>query len=95
MFGITNIQTTLAGIPAFITAVYAVYHSIKTGEAPSKENLEIIAGAVSIVWLAIVSKDKNVTGGTIPQTDEAKVRVELPEVITEAPGRVPCPVVSA
>lgn len=84
MFGITNIQTTLAGIPAFITAVYAIYHSLKTGEAPSKENLEIIAGAVSIVWLSIVAKDKNVTGGTIPQSREATVRVENPEVITQA-----------
>jgi hypothetical protein len=89
MFGITNIQTTLAGLPAFVTAVYAVYHSIRTGEAPSKENLEIIAAAISVVWLAIVAKDKNVTGGTVPQTKEAEVRVDAPEVITMA--TVPLP----
>lgn len=81
---ITNWQTTVSGIPALITAVYAVYHAFKTGEAPSKENWEIIGASVSTVWLAIVAKDKNVTGGTIPQTKEAEIRVEAPEVITRA-----------
>ncbi len=81
---ITNWKTTISGIPALITAVFAVYHSFKTGEAPTKENWEIIGGALSFAWLAFQAKDKDVTGGTIPATPEAKVRVEAPEVITQA-----------
>lgn len=81
---IKNWQTTVSGIPALITALYAVYHSFKTGEAPSKENWEIIGSAMSVVFLAIAAKDKDVTGGTIGQTKEAEVRVDAPEVITRA-----------
>ena len=87
---ITNLKTSLSGIPAFIIAVYTAYNALKSHQMPTKEDLEIIGGALSFVWLAIQAKDKNVTGGTVPQTLEAIIRVETPEVITRV-GYPPTP----
>lgn len=81
---ITNWQTTLGGVPAFITACYAVYNAITHGKQPSADEWEIIGASISAVLIGFNAKDKNVTGGTIPQTAEAAVRVEKPEVIVKA-----------
>ena len=43
-----------------------------------------IVSAAAVGALGFCAKDKDVTGGTIPQTAEAEVRVEVPEIITEA-----------
>src|ERR1700738_1918903 len=42
-----------------------------------------IVSAAAVGALGFCAKDKDVTGGTIPQTAEAEVRVEVPEIITE------------
>jgi hypothetical protein len=42
-----------------------------------------IAGLIAVVaagTFAAVSKDRNVTGGTVPQTPEAEVRVDEPVI---------------
>jgi hypothetical protein len=72
---LTNWQTTLSGIPALFTACFSVYQALKNGQAPAKEEWEIIGASVSAFLIGLNAKDKNVTGGTVPQTPEAVHRV--------------------
>lgn len=86
---LTNWQTTLSGLPAFITACVAVYDALMHGKQPSADEWEIIGASVSAFLIGLNAKDKNVTGGTVPQTAEATVRVVTPEIITHAPYPMP------
>jgi hypothetical protein len=87
MFGIKNWKTTLPGIAAILTALATILTTIGSGHAvdPTQWGVLFVAIASVLNGLGNISaKDHDVTGGTVPQTDEAKVRVEAPEVITEA-----------
>jgi hypothetical protein len=79
-----NWKTTLCGVIAAAAQGVAV-------KFPEYAVIAEIVSAAAIGALGFCAKDKNVTGGTVPQTDGATVRVELPEVITDAPGRIPIP----
>jgi hypothetical protein len=85
-----NRKTTAAGAAAMLTAIAAALISYSYGDPI---NWTSVFGGIYMFWLGLVAKDDNVTGGTIPQTEEAIVRVEVPEVIKELgePLRAPLP----
>jgi hypothetical protein len=76
MFGITNWKTSLAGAAAAAAAFAA--------QVPSLKQYADTLGLIAAALIGFAAKDANVTGGTVPQTEEATVRVEMPEVLTEA-----------
>jgi hypothetical protein len=80
MFG-TNYKTTMGGIGAILTALGSAAHGFSTGDMP-----EVYASIPSLVTGIglLMAKDNNVTGGSVGQTDEAKIRVIAPEVITNS-----------
>jgi hypothetical protein len=88
MFGIKNWKTTAAGIAALLSSIAAVLHSYSAGQ---QIDWNAFMMGLYLCWVGVTAKDANVTGGTIPQTPEAEVRVEAPEVITEAPAPLPHP----
>lgn len=72
----TNWQTTLSGLPALVTAALGIYNALKNGQAPSSEEWGVIGASISTVLIGLNAKDKNVTGGTVPQTVEAVERAQ-------------------
>jgi hypothetical protein len=72
VFAITNWKTTFGGIAAILTAGGAGLHALQSGDlsAAYASIPAIIAG-----FALISAKDSNVTGGTVPATNEAKRRV--------------------
>lgn len=74
MFGL-NWQTNLGGIGALLGAAAGIAHSISVGQMPDVTQLGVLFAAVSAGFGLMQAKDKNVTGGTIPATFEAKRRV--------------------
>ena len=75
---ITNWQTSLCGLVVAIAEIVPKYF-------PSLAPYAEIVAPLATIMLGLAAKDKNVTGGTIPATPEATVRVESPEVLTKAP----------
>lgn len=84
VLGVTNWKTALCG---FLIATAEMLPQHFPGLQPYTD----IAIPLLTVLLGLVAKDGNVTGGTIPQTAEAEVRVAAPEVITEATAPLPHP----
>lgn len=76
MFG-TNWQTNLSGLGALFGAAASVATSISHKQMPDETQLGVIFAAVSAGIGLLQAKDKHVTGGTVPATDEAKRRVQL------------------
>jgi hypothetical protein len=77
----TNWKTTLSGIGTILAALGTAAHGFSVG------NMAEVYGSIPLIVTGIgliVAKDSDVTGGTVPQTQEAIVRVVSPEVITEA-----------
>jgi hypothetical protein len=95
MLGIKNWKTTLPGIAAILTALATILQTVGSGHSvdPTQWGVLFVAAASVLNGIGnIGAKDKDVTGGTVPQTPEAVVRVEAPEVITgAAPQVVPTP----
>jgi hypothetical protein len=77
MFGMTNWKTNLAG-GAAAAAAFAT-------QVPSLHQYADTLGLIAAALVGFAAKDANVTGGTVPQTTEAMVRVTAPEVITQLP----------
>jgi hypothetical protein len=75
VFGITNWATTFSALPAVFSAGVGIFNAIHAGQAPSGEEWGIIGASISSILIGINAKDKNVTGGTVPATPEAKRRV--------------------
>jgi Phage tail lysozyme len=69
-----NWQTTASGVGALLGATAAILHSVSVGQMPDVTQVAILFAAVSSGIGLIQAKDKNVTGGTIPQTVEASKR---------------------
>lgn len=65
-----NWRTTLIG--GLLAIVIAVQPIIETGTIDWKK----VGMAAVIALFGYLVKDKDVTGGTVPQTDEAQKRVE-------------------
>jgi threonine/homoserine/homoserine lactone efflux protein len=86
MLGIKNWKTTAAGTAAMLSAIAGALVSYSKG---TPIDWTSVLGGIYMFWIGISAKDKEVTGGTVPQTEEAIVRVELPEIITEATGPLP------
>lgn len=87
MFGITNYKTTLPGIAAVLTALAAVLQTVGAGHAVDPTQWGVLFVAIASVLNGIgnvQAKDKDVTGGTVPQTEEAMAR-------TDSPGKVAPP----
>jgi hypothetical protein len=82
MFG-ASWKTSLAGAAA-AAAAFAT-------QVPSLRQYADTLGLIAAALIGFAAKDANVTGGTVPQTAEAEVRVQAPEVITDAPGPLPHP----
>jgi hypothetical protein len=78
MFGIKNWKTSAAGIAALLSAIAAVLHSYSASQPIDWNSF---AMGCYLFYIGIFAKDANVTGGTVPQTLEAIVRVDTPEVI--------------
>jgi hypothetical protein len=72
-----NWRTTLCGVIAAAAQGVAA-------KFPQYAVVAEIVSAAAIGALGYFSKDKEVTGGTVPSTPEAAVRVEKPEVIIKA-----------
>jgi len=71
MFGITNWKTTLGGIAAILTAVGTGVHAVSTGDlSAAYSSIPAIMAGLALIG----AKDNNVTGGSVPQTLEAKTR---------------------
>jgi hypothetical protein len=66
-----NWKTTLGAI---ITALAVVLEQFGIDISPELQNALIVIG---VTIIGIFAKDYNVTGGTKPQTEEAKNRVEV------------------
>jgi hypothetical protein len=75
-----NWKTSAGGAAALLSSVGAALHSYSAGTAI---DWNLVMMGVYTFWVGISAKDANVTGGTVPQTPEAIVRVESPEVITQ------------
>jgi hypothetical protein len=79
-----NWKTTVYGWITALSAAIAVKPDLIAFLPDSFEKtVSGIAGLIAIVaggTFAAVSKDRNVTGGTVPQTPEAEGRVEEPIV---------------
>lgn len=88
MIGIKNWKTTAAGTAAMLSAIAGALVSYSKGVSIDWTS---VLGGVYMFWIGISAKDKEVTGGSVPQTDEATVRVLAPEVITEAAVPLPIP----
>ena len=77
-----NWKTTLSGVGTILAALGAMAHGF------SISDLSQVYGSIPLIVTGIgllMAKDGDVTGGTVPQTREAEVRVETPEVLTRAP----------
>jgi hypothetical protein len=68
-----NWKTTAGGVAGLLTAGADVLNAYVHGTPP---NWEADMGFIYIFWLGLEAKDKNVTGGTIPQTVEATARAK-------------------
>jgi hypothetical protein len=79
-----NWKTSLAGIAAILTALATVLQTLAAGHTVDPLQWGLLFTAIMNGIGNIQAKDRDVTGGTVPQTDEAAVRVEAPEVITRA-----------
>jgi hypothetical protein len=82
MLGITNWHTTAGGVAGLLTAAADMLNSYMHGTTP---HWEADMSLLYIFWIGLEAKDKNVTGGTVPQTVEAVSRAEstpLSEVAT-------------
>ena len=75
VLGITNWQTTLAGLVAAFAGVAKVIPALQ----PYSDLLTEV-GLVAAGMAGIAAKDKGVTGGTIPATQEAKARSASPPI---------------
>jgi hypothetical protein len=87
MLGIKNWKTSLPGIAAIFTALATILQTVGSGHSVDPTQWGILFVSVASVLNGIgnmQAKDHDVTGGTVGQTDEAKIRVMAPEVITEA-----------
>ncbi|MGH6836334.1 MAG: phage tail tip lysozyme [Methylocella sp.] len=71
----SNWQTSLSGIGAILGAAAGIAHSLSVGQMPDATQMGVLFAAVAAGYGLIQAKDKNVTGGTIPATAEAKRRV--------------------
>jgi lysozyme family protein len=71
----TNWKTNTAGIATLFGAASAILTSIGKGQIPDPTELSIIISAITTGVGLLAAKDKNVTGGDVPQTNEAKRRV--------------------
>jgi lysozyme family protein len=76
MPNIINWQTSLFGSTGIIAAVYGVYHAVSTGTPIDATQVALIVGMVSQGIGLLRAKDANVTGGTVPQTQEAATRAK-------------------
>lgn len=76
VFGITNWATTFSALPAVFTAGVGIFNAISHGQAPTTEEWGVIGASVSAILIGLNAKDKNVTGGTVPQTVEAQQRAK-------------------
>jgi len=72
---IKNWQTTVSTLPALIGALVNIYTALSQGITPEANEFGIVGTALSAVLIGITAKDKNVTGGTKPQTEEAILRL--------------------
>jgi hypothetical protein len=70
-----NWRTSLCGVIAAAAQGVAV-------KFPQYAVICEIMSAAAVGALGFFAKDKEVTGGTVPQTVEAEVRVTVPQVIT-------------
>jgi hypothetical protein len=71
VFGITNWKTTLGGLAAILTAAGTGIHAFQSGDlSAAYESLPAILAGLALIG----AKDNNVTGGSVPQTNEAKTR---------------------
>lgn len=73
MFGIINWKTTLGGLSAILSALGVIFHDISIDDYNSAYAMipALMAG-----FGLIKAKDSNVTGGSVPQTNEAQRRSE-------------------
>ena len=71
-----------AGLPMAIDAIITAYGQ---GTFSNKSGSQLIA-AVGVVLLGFYSKSHDVTGGTVPATQEAQVRI-MPENITNSANK--------
>lgn len=77
VLGITNWKTSLGGIAAILTGLGAGAHAISTGDLSSAyASIPAILSGLALMG----AKDNNVTGGTVPQTAEARSRSNSPIV---------------
>lgn len=67
-----NWKTSLFGVIGGLATLFGPHLSGQPGPALTTGN---IITAVSLILLGLVSKDRNVTGGTVAQTPEATTRV--------------------
>jgi hypothetical protein len=81
MLGITNWKTTAGGVAGLLTAGADFLNAYMHGTAP---HWEADMGLLYVFWIGIEAKDKNVTGGTVPQTSEASRRTGIPLQAAEA-----------
>jgi hypothetical protein len=70
-----NWQTNLAGIGTLLGAAAGIAHSVSIGQMPDGTQLSTLFAAITAGIGLLQAKDKNVTGGTVPATIEAKKRV--------------------
>ena len=73
-----NWQTSAAGIGSILGAVSAIAMSVSHGQMPDITQLSILFAAVSSGIGLLNAKDHNVTGGTVPATQEAVRRTGAP-----------------
>lgn len=71
-----NWQTTISTLPAAFGAAVNIYTALSHGATPEANQWGIVGVAVSAVLIGLFSKDRNVTGGTKPQTAEAVMRAQ-------------------
>lgn len=80
MLGITNWKTTVSALPAVIGAAVNIYTALKHGTSPEANEWGVLGAALSAILIGISAKDKNVTGGTVPQSVEAEHRALSPPI---------------
>ena len=82
-----NYRTTLIGLMTGICYIVSKHPEALSGL--SQNTQELIKSTVTfliatgLINLGVFAKDVNVTGGTVPATKEAEVRVEKAEVVPE------------
>jgi hypothetical protein len=74
-----NYKTTIAGCLGGLTIfLYGYVQSLSTGAPFDRDKLVI---GIVLAILGVLSKDFNSTGGTVPTTPEAVIRVERQEAV--------------